>query len=102
MELNKNQIETEVKRLDQNLKKSEEGFKVACILLTSLSTGANSEKIAKFLDINVRDIRKYEKKLRENKVWVKDKVACDWMNKENGGISFWMDVNVALGFVKRT
>ena len=99
---NKQLIEAEVKKLDPKLKKSEEAFKVATILLSGLQVGANTQAISKFLDIEEKDVKEYEKALRKNGIWKGEKTACDWFDKEYGGVAFWCDVNVALGLLQRT
>ncbi len=91
-----------VKKLDPNIKEDEEAFKVACILLASAFEGADSIKIGKLLKLPVKDIKKYEANLRKNNVWKENKVYCDWFNNETGSISFWLDVNVALGYVEKS
>ena len=94
-------IEASVKKLDPKLKKNEETFKIATILLSSIQVGADPKAIAKFLDIGVKEVEKYEKNLRKSKVWQGKKVACEWFEKEAGGVAFWCDVLVAQGLVKR-
>jgi len=102
MEIDKKFIETEVKRLDSKIKKSDETFKIATILLSALRVGADSQAIAKFLKIDKKEIEKYEKNLRKNKVWVGKKTICEWFEKDKGGVAFWCDVLVAQGLLKKT
>lgn len=99
--LTKESIISEVKKLDENLKESKKSFKVATILIAALKVGANSKKIAKLLEIPIEEITEYEKNLRKNNVWVKEQTQCDWFGKD-GGVFFWMDVNVALGFMEKS
>lgn len=101
MKINKKFIEEQIKKLDPKLKKNDEVFKIATILLSGLEVGADSKAIAKFLDIDIKDVEKYEKNLRKGKVWQGKKTACEWFEKD-GGIAFWMDVLVAQGLVERT
>jgi len=101
MEVNRKFIEAEVKKLDPKLKKSEEAFKVAAILLSGLQVGANTRAIAKFLDIDETNVKKYEKPLRKNGIWEGKKTICNWFDKESGGLAFWCDVNVALGKLQK-
>ena len=93
-------IENEVLKMDSKLNKKEESFKVGCILLTSAIVGTDRNKIAELLKINPDDITKYERRLRKNKIWVKNKVFADWMDEKYGGIAFWCDVCVALGLIQ--
>lgn len=100
-EITKELIENEVKRLDPKLSVREPAFRVACVLLTSLKTGANEIKIANFLGIKKSEIMPIAKNLRASKVWEKDKINADWFDKKTGSISFWCDVSVGLGYLKR-
>lgn len=100
MVLTKKDIEKEVQKLDPNLKKTEEAFKVASILLSALQVGADSKLVSKFLNLPIEEVKKYEKNLRKSGIWKGKKTACEWFEKE-GGVSFWCDVNVALGFLER-
>lgn len=93
-------IEAEVQKLDPNLNKSDETFKIACILLSGLEIGADPVAIAKFLDLSIKYVKKYEKNLRKNKIWQGKKTACEWFDKD-GGVAFWCDVLVAQGLVER-
>ncbi len=94
-------IEKEVKKLDPKLRKQDEAFKISTILLSGLKVGANVKKIADFLKIDITDVKKYEKNLRSNKIWVKDKTNCNWFDKKDGSISFWLDVSCAQGYIKK-
>jgi mannose/fructose/N-acetylgalactosamine-specific phosphotransferase system component IIB len=99
-QLTKEQIIAEVKKLDPKLTEKDEAFKIATILLTALQTGADTKKISKFLNIPEKELKTYEKHLRESGVWTKDKTIADWFGKD-GGISFWMDVAIAQGYITR-
>lgn len=99
--IGKEWIIKEVHKLDPKLKEKDEGFKIATILLTALQEGANSKKIAKFLDIPETEVTRYEKNLRDNKIWIGNKTSANWFG-ESGGTAFWMDVTVAQGYMKRT
>jgi len=98
--MNKEKIRQEVKKLDPMLKEDDETFKIAEVLLSSLIVGPDVKKIGKFLDIKITPIRKWERRLRANKIWVGQEVHCDWFNKKSGSISFWMAVLCAQGFIK--
>lgn len=102
MKIDKKYIENEVKNLDKNLLQTDEAFRVACILLTSTQVGTDTKKIAEFLHYDESIVKKYEKNLRQNKVWVKDQVAgSEWFEKPSGSIAFWLDVSVAIGYIKK-
>ena len=99
-QISREQIYAEVKHLDPKLQKNEEEYTIATILLSGLVVGANVEKIATFLKLPVKTVKKYEKNLRDNKVWVEDKTVAEWF-KTNGGIAFWCDVAIAKGYLHR-
>lgn len=72
------------------------------ILLASLVCGPNADRIAELLNEPRSKVRPYAKTIRKNGIWDRDKVCCEWFNKEYGGVAFLMDVNVAAGFMNRT
>jgi len=72
------------------------------VLLASAHVGGDASKVAEALGWDVARVKPFAKRLVENGVWRKDgKVAVDWANPEDGGISFACDVNVALGYMGR-
>jgi len=99
--INRSFIIDEVKRLDPKIKEKDEAFFIATILLSSLQVGANAKEIAEFLKVPIKRIKPYERRLRQSKIWVKGQVGCDWFDKKTGTISFWCDVGVAQGYIKR-
>lgn len=94
------QIKKEVKALDPDLEKGET-FNIALILMSSCIVGPNIQRLSKFTRFPRSYIAKFSRRLRENRVWVKGKIQCEWFEKEAGGIAFWMDVMVAQGIVTR-
>lgn len=99
--ITKKYIEKEVEKVTGEKDKNEEGFKVGCILLASLIKGPNEKKIAKFLDYSLIFVDKIGRRLRKNRIWVKDKVGCNWFKKEEGGIAFNLDIATGLGWLER-
>jgi len=75
-------------------------IKTGVILLSSVNVGPNIKKIAKFTGYKRSEIAKRSKNLRENSVWVKDKVSCDWFEKD-GSLAFILDCMVADGTLQR-
>jgi hypothetical protein len=90
-----------IKKLDNNIEINSEAFKVAQILLTALIVGPNRNKIAKFTGLSKDFIYKTERKLKASGVWKNNKTCCEWFDKESGGVAFWCDVSVGLGYLKR-
>lgn len=98
------QIKECVRNLDPNLKEVDDGFKVACILIKGTET-QNVYDISKFFGYPLPFIKKVAYRLQENGVWKPGRnggiTYCDWFDEETGGISFWLDVNIGLGFIER-
>jgi len=101
MKITKAFIEKEVVKLDPKVKRSSESFFVACILLSALQVGANSKKVAKFLEVKENRVKTYAKNLKESGIWKNGKTHCDWFDEKDGGIAFWCDVLVGEGKLKR-
>ena len=95
------EIEKMVKKIDPKIETTDEGYKPAVVLLSAVFIGADAKKVAAFTKLPLKLIQKFEKNLRESKVWVGNKTFCDWENEEDGGIAFWCDVLVAQGMIKR-
>ena len=88
-------------KMDGNLKPESNEFKIAQILISALFLGADRTKISKFTNIPKSFIYKIETRLRSNGVWKQKRTACKWFDKKTGGVGFWCDVNVGLGYMKR-
>jgi hypothetical protein len=101
MQITKDVIRQTVKNLDPEIEETDEEFTVGIILLAALHTGANVKKIAGFLELPVEEVRKYEKALRKNKIWVGRKTHQEWSGELRGSIAFWLDVMVAMGRVEK-
>lgn len=99
--INKEQIIKEIKHLDPKLGEGEESFKIATILLTGAVVGADVKAIAKFIELPVKEVKKYEKNLRTSGVWKGLETHCDWFNPKTGSIAFWCDVLVAQGYITK-
>lgn len=104
--IDKEYIMDMVRSTDPNLKEDDETFTVAMVLLTSLYTGPDMDKIADFLDLDVEDLRLYENNLRREGVWKDGKIYIEWLGDEDEEVSFdvipfWCDVLVAQGLLSR-
>ena len=78
-----------------------DSYYAAMVCLASVYVGPNIKRISKLLRVPRRWVAKYSKNLRNNKVWVGNRVYGDWLNKKDGGISFCCDVCVAAGLLDR-
>jgi hypothetical protein len=92
--------------LDPKLSEEDVAFQVAVILL-AVGTGylPTLRQLAPLVSLSRPRIREIIARIREQGILVREdgewKMACNWMDAENGNVAFWMDVNVALGLVNR-
>jgi hypothetical protein len=93
------QIKRELKRLDPHLEVASEGWNAALVLLASLAIGPHVRRIAKLTRLPRKCVMDIGRRLRANGVWVGSKLQVDWPTNI---MSFWLDVNVALGYLERT
>jgi hypothetical protein len=94
-----------VKELDPGLRTTDDAFKAALVLLAAVEVGVDAEKIYKFTEAKVSQlfIGRCFDNLRRSGIFEDDKIHhSGWFDKESGWISFWLDVAVAQGLVKRT
>ena len=96
-------IYNELARIDPQLKIGDESFKAAVVLLSALAVGTDVNALHDFTGINKATIKKFSANLTKNGVWKHGKTLADWFDGKNGEgtIAFFMDVNVALGFMAR-
>jgi hypothetical protein len=90
-----------IKTLDPGLPEDDDAFKTATLLLAALIVGADEEKLADFTGLDPDFIAPRAERLRQNGVWQGEQTHCDWDNEEGGAIAFWLDVNVAEGYMGR-
>lgn len=93
-------IKIELHKMDPALSEDDDAFKAGVVLLSSLQVGPNVQKLARFTGYRISLIAKFGFNLRVSGVWRDDKIYASWFDK-NGGASFWMDIGVALGWLKR-
>lgn len=99
--MSKTEIYKEIKTMDPKLKQDDECFRAAAIMLTALNVGLNQKRVSQFLDYPSADVATVFQRLEKSGVFKKRKIHCTWADPEEGGISFWMDVGVAVGWFKR-
>lgn len=93
---------TIVKELDPKLSEKDGAFAAAMVLIAASQVGTKADRIAKRTGLKRELVRAYNRRLREQGIFTKDgKIACDWFDKESGGIAFWMDVAVAEGLMQK-
>lgn len=91
-----------VRKMDPKLSEQDESFNAALVLVGAAEVGTNADKIAERTGLARKVVRGYTKRLREQGVFKGDKIACEWHDKEHGGVAFWLDVCVARGLMNRT
>jgi len=98
-------VKKEIIRLDKSMKtagENDHGFRTAVILLSSIITGPNIKKLAKFTGYSRAEISIRASKCREQGIWVGSKIDCaDWF-KDSGAVSFWCDSLCADGLILRS
>lgn len=99
MKLNK--VKEVVKELDEKLEETDDSYKGALILVSLMNTKHTIGAIKHFTKLPYNFVRDFIKNLQKSKVIKDGKIYCEWMDKETGGIAFWMDVNIGLGLLKR-
>lgn len=93
---------TIVKEMDPNLSEEDGAFAAAMVLIAATQVGTKADRIAKRTGLKREVVRAYNRRLREQGVFIKNgKIACEWFDKKTGGIAFWMDVSVAEGLMNR-
>lgn len=97
------EAEEMVQELEPTLLPTDDGFKEAALLLASTSIGTDVDELAAFTGYDRAFISKCAEYLRASGVWTEDgMLAADWWDEEMGTIAFWLDVNIAQGFIVRT
>jgi hypothetical protein len=95
------QIRKWVLELDLNLDEDCPEFDAGCVVMASAFHGPNADRCAKLLQLPRAQVREWGKRLVANGVWENGRVCADWDDEKTGGIAFWLDVTVALGWVER-
>lgn len=97
--------EPTLKRLNLELKRFDitpdsKAYVPALVLICSAFKGPNADRIANFIGRPRSEVRVIGNRLRDNLVWLGNKVNCDWFGKD-GGVAFMCDVCVAQGLLAR-
>lgn len=98
-----NQIKNIIKSLDPPIKEYEEGFKCAIVLLSCTEKPPRIKDIVEFTNIERPLVAKYMRNFKANKFFTSTgKINhSGWFDKDTGGIAFYCDVNVGLGYLRR-
>lgn len=95
------QIREWVLELDTKLDGDCVEFDAGCVVLAAAFHGPNADRCAKLLQLSRAQVREWGKNLAANGVWKNGRVYADWDDEKTGGIAFWLDVNIALGYIER-
>lgn len=104
VKLTARQFELEIHRLDSNLDFDSPTWNAAIVILSSLQEGGDPRHLASFLSLPVGVVRGFVAALRKNGMWsTKEGIQAsgDYCEKGVGGVTFWLDVSVALGYLSR-
>lgn len=100
-DITREQLVEAIHRLDPKVVEGDEYFDTALFMLGALYVGHDLDKLEKLTGVSREFIEPRADRLRRAGVWrANDKTACEWFD-EGGGLSFWMDVAVALGLMNR-
>ena|GEM_PF-7054342 len=95
-------VRKEVRRLDPKLKEDDRAFWAATVMLSALVVGANVRRLARFTGYGPEFIWSVRDNLRRGGIWRRDgRTRCEWGDPKNGGVAFWIDVAVAMGYLER-
>lgn len=89
--------------IDPGLSVDDDAYPVAVCLLAAANVGNKTDALVVETGYPRRFLGRLRQTLIRNGVFTKDgKVrAGDWSDPKGGGISFWRDVSVGLGLLKR-
>ena len=95
------QLKQELHKMDPDLLEDDEAFQAAIILLAGLSQPHTIKALQTFTGYRQSFVARAVGNLKRNDVFTRDgRIAASWF-EEDGALSFWLDVNIALGFIQR-
>lgn len=75
---------------------------VACVMLAGAAIGTSSiEKIAALSHVPLDRVHMYAERFVANDIWAAGKTKCNWLDPEEGGLAFTMDLMVGMGLMER-
>lgn len=98
----KNAILKSLRKSEPNMGEDEEPFKVGFILLLVANTGMNLKDIKRISGYEDSFLNKTLIDMKRVGLWKNGQlVHSGWMDKESGGIAFWLDVATVSGLLER-
>ena len=100
------ELEKEVCRMDPGMRgKDHKDERQASVILLGAALGTllhNVEDIIAKTGYSRDLVRKVVKNAKLNHIWCSGKTHCEWFDKESGGVAFFCDVAVCLGWLQRS
>ena len=92
-----------IKELDPPFCESDEAFKCAVVLLACTEKPHRINDLVEFTKVDRSLVVKYMRNFRANKFFTRTgKINhSGWFDEETGGIAFYCDVNIGMGFLHR-
>ena len=95
-------IRGEIMKLDPKLSRQDEAFSAACFLMACCLVGTKKRALQAFTRFNPLLIDKWYINATHNGLINGGKVHhSGWFDKDSGGVAFWLDVSILLGFIVR-
>lgn len=96
-------IQKEVRNMDPQLSGTDPAFHAAVVMMSALEIGQDVRKLARFTHVPLPTIREIAARLRAQGLWKNGTTYhSGWDDPESGGVAFWLDVSIALGYLQRT
>jgi len=91
-----------IREMDENLSESDESFSGALVLISIIEVGHRIKDIVNFSSLDRKFVADFIRNLRANKFFTWNNKICHsgWFD-EGGGVAFWMDVSIGLGYIQR-
>lgn len=96
------EIKAALHELDPKLKETDEAWEVGLFLLAGLQVGTSAERVATFTGLPSERVHGWARRARAQRIWRGGKTACEWFDEKSGGVAFWCDVSVVMGFLARS
>lgn len=98
--LTRRQMENAVRQMDPSV--DGRAVKAATVLLAALQEGTSPDRLVAFTGYSRKTVVEFVVNLRTGGVFTDDGhiTGGAWF-EEGGGVAFWLDVSVALGYVKK-
>lgn len=92
--------------MDENIKGSHQAFRYAVVFTAGLHLDHDVKTLCEFTGYSYNIVSKAKQNLEKNKVWINNKVSCEYLFDENTDpllrmVEFWLCVSIAEGKVVR-